>query len=96
MGEGTRTRPPGCPQSFYVPTKAYPPPHEFVYRCTDSMLFQVSYLAKIITTLIPFRECLDWELNIQNMHHKGKTWWADPPLAEQGTTVGRQETTLTA
>jgi hypothetical protein len=96
LGEGVRTRPPNCEPSFYAKTKAYIPPHQFVFRCTDSMLFKVSYLKKIVSTLIPFRECLDWELNIQTMFHKGKTWWADPPLAEQGTAVGRQETTLIA
>ena len=96
LGEGARTRPPNCDPSMYAKTKAYVPPHQFVFRCTDSMLFQVSYLQKILTTLIPFRECLDWELNIQTMAHRGKTFWADPPLAEQGTAVGRQITTLFA
>jgi hypothetical protein len=96
LGEGVRTRPPGCEPSMYAKTKIYTPPHQFVFRCTDSMLFQVSYLQKILTTLIPFRECLDWELNIQTMAHKGRTFWADPPLAEQGTAVGRQYTTLIA
>jgi hypothetical protein len=96
LGEGVRTRPLGSPASMYAPTKAYVPPHQFVFRCTDSMMFQVSYLQKMLPTLIPFRECLDWELNIQTMFHKGKAWWADPPLAEQGTAVGRQETTLRA
>jgi hypothetical protein len=96
LGEGARTRPQNCSMSMYAKTKAYPPPHQFVFRCTDSMLFKVSYLQRILTTLFPFRECLDWELNIQTMAHKGKAWWADPPLAEQGTAVGRQETTLIA
>ena len=96
LGEGVRTRPPNCDPSFYAKTKAYVPPHQFVFRCTDSMLFQVSYLQRILQTLLPFRECLDWELNIQTMAHKGKAFWADPPLAEQGTAVGRQETTLMA
>jgi hypothetical protein len=96
LGEGARTRPDKCPASMYATTKAYPPPHQFVFRCTDSMMFKVSYLERILTTLFPFRECLDWELNIQTMAHKGNTWWADPPLAEQGTAVGRQETTLLA
>lgn len=96
LGEGARTRPNGCDPSFYARTRAYPPNHQFVYRCTDSMLFRVSYLAKILPTLVPFRECLDWELNVQSMLHGSKSWWADPPLAEQGTAVGRQETTLVA
>jgi len=94
LGEGARTRPPGCPISMYSPTRAYPPPHQWVFRCTDSMLFNVSFLQRVLTTLLPFRECLDWELNVQNIIHKGKCWWADPPIAEQGTAVGRQETTL--
>jgi hypothetical protein len=96
LGEGARTRPEKCDPSMFAKTKAYLPPHQFVFRCTDSMMFQVSYLAKILSTLFPFRECLDWELNVQTMCHKGKALWADPPLAEQGTAVGRQETTLIA
>jgi hypothetical protein len=96
LGEGVRTRPPNCDVSQFGPTKLYQPPHQFVYRCTDSMLFHVSYLERILHTMQPFRECLDWELNIQNMHHRGISLWADPPLVEQGTCCGRLETTLTA
>lgn len=96
LGEGARTRPPGCDSSFFGPTKLYTPPHNFVYRCTDSMLFHVEYLRKILTTLIPFRECLDWELNIQHMVHKSTALWADPPLVEQGTACGRLLTHLTS
>jgi hypothetical protein len=96
LGEGVRTRPPNCDVSQFGPTKLYQPPHQFVYRCTDSMLFHVSYLERILHTMQPFRECLDWELNIQNMHHRGLSLWADPPLVEQGTCCGRLETTLTA
>jgi hypothetical protein len=96
LGEGVRTRPPNCDISQFGPTKLYQPPHQFVYRCTDSMLFHVSYLERILHTMRPFRECLDWELNIQNMHHRGISLWADPPLVEQGTCCGRLETTLTA
>jgi len=96
LGEGARTRPEKCDPSMFAKTKVYAPPHQVVFRCTESMMFKVSYLERILTTLFPFRECLDWELNIQTMAHKGKTWWADPPLAEQGTAVGRQETTLIA
>jgi hypothetical protein len=96
LGEGARTRPPGCDPSFFGKTKIYDPPHQFVYRCTDSMLFRVSYLRKVLTTVVPFRECLDWELNIQHMHHKSKALWADPPLVEQGTSCHRLITHLTS
>jgi hypothetical protein len=94
LGEGARTRPPNCDSTLFGPTKLYVPPHQFVYRCTDSMVFRVSYLRRILQTILPFRECLDWELNIQNMHHKGISLWADPPLVEQGTCCGRMDTTL--
>lgn len=88
LGEGVSTRPEGALMSYWADTKAYPPPHKCVFRCTDSMLFKVSFLEKIVQTIIPFRECLDWELNYQIAIHQGKALWADPPLAEQGS--GRQ------
>lgn len=94
LGEGARTRPPGCDPSHFSATKLYTPPHQFVYRCTDSMLFSVEYLRKVLTTIVPFRECLDWELNIQNMVHQGVVFWADPPLVEQGTSCGRLNSSL--
>jgi len=96
LGEGARTRPNKCDPSMFSKTKIYPPNHHFVYRCTDSMLFKVPYLKKILPTLLPFRECLDWELNIQALAHQSKSLWVDPPLVEQGTAVGSQETTLIA
>lgn len=96
LGEGARTRPPGCDPSLFSETKLYTPPHSFVYRCTDSMLFRVDYLRKVLTTIVPFRECLDWEMNIQHMHHKSVALWADPPLVEQGTSCHRLVTHLVA
>ena len=96
LGEGVGTRPPEAPPSYYSKTKAYLPPHQFVYRCTDSMMFQLSYLEKIEKTFIPFREIIDWEMNYQNMIHNGKALWADPPLAEQGTCFCRMITSLPA
>ena len=94
LGEGVGTRPPGAPESYYSKTKAYVPPHQFVYRCTDSMMFQLPYLEKLVKTFIPFREIIDWEMNFQNMLHNGKALWADPPLAEQGTCFNRLLTSL--
>jgi len=96
LGEGVGTRPPEAPQSYYSKTKAYKPPHQFVYRCTDSMMFQLSFLEKIEKTFIPFREIIDWEMNYQNMIHNGVALWADPPLAEQGTCYCRMTTSLPA
>jgi hypothetical protein len=96
LGEGVGTRPPNAPKSYYSNTKAYNPPHECVYRCTDSMMFQLPYLEKISKTFIPFREIIDWEMNFQNMIHNGKALWADPPLAEQGTCYNRLITSLPA
>ena len=96
LGEGVGTRPHNVPRSYYSKTKAYTPPHECVYRCTDSMMFQLPYLQKLEKTFIPFREIIDWELNFQNMVHNGKALWADPPLAEQGTCYNRLITSLPA
>ena len=96
LGEGIGTRPPGVLSSYWVPTKCYTPPHQFVFRCTDSMLFRVEFLRKVVQTILPFRECLDWELNYQIAFHKGKALWADPPLAEQGSSRCREPSLLPA
>ena len=96
LGEGVGTRPPAAPFSMYAPTKAYVPPHNLVFRCTDSMMFQVPFLKRVMTTFLPFREIIDWEMNFQNLVHGGKAIWADPPLAEQGTCFGRMLTSLPA
>jgi len=94
LSEGVGTRPPGCEESYYQPTKLFKPPHQWVFRCTDSMLLSKRFVDKLVTTLIPFKECLDWELNFQIMIHRGVSFWADPPLVEQGTCFSRDETLL--
>jgi hypothetical protein len=94
LSEGVGTRPPGAPASYYADTKTYAPPHCWVFRCTDSMLLHKRFIDKLVKTLIPFKECLDWELNFQLMFHGGKALWADPPLVEQGTCYNRMGTTL--
>jgi hypothetical protein len=85
LGEGVGTRPKGAEFSYFAPTKLYSPDHQFVFRCTDSMLIGRSFLEKLRLTLLPFRECLDWELNFQMLLHRGVALWADPPLVEPGS-----------
>ncbi len=94
LGEGTGTRPEGAPASYYAPTRAYPPPHQWVFRCTDSMLFSLNYVKRLNQTIIPFKEIIDWEMNAQLMLHRGKALWADPPLAEQGSWNSRTSCSL--
>jgi hypothetical protein len=96
LGEGVGTRPHGAPLSYYAPTKTYVPPHQWVFRCTDSMLFTTDFLKKLVKTYIPFKEIIDWEMNFQLMVNHGKALWADPPLAEQGTWNNRLMTSLPA
>jgi hypothetical protein len=86
LGEGVGTRPPerrGA--SYFAPTELFKPPHHCVYRCCDSMLFKREFLQRILKTIVPFRECLDWEMNVQHVVHGGKALWADPPLVEPGS-----------
>jgi len=94
LGEGVGTRPLGVEASYYTPTKLYKPPHPFVFRCCDSMLLSRKFIEKLHKTFIPFKECLDWELNYQMIIHKGVSFWADPPLAEPGTNFSRDTSTL--
>jgi hypothetical protein len=94
LGEGVGTRGVPASRSYSAPTQVMASPTPWGYRCTDSMLFRGSYLQSLVKTLLPFKESLDWELNFQSMLNKGKTLWVDPPLAEQGTTHGREDTLL--
>lgn len=97
LGEGVGTRPPNVPPSYYAPCRAYKPPHQWVFRCTDSMLFRKSFLDRFSQSMIPFKEIIDWEMNFQlSFLHKGAPLWADPPLAEQGTCYNRLATSLPA
>lgn len=95
LGEGVGTRPPETVgTSYYGPTKLYKPPHQWVFRCCDSMLLSRRFIEKLHRTFIPFKECLDWELNFQMMLHQGVALWADPPLAEPGSGFCRDLTSL--
>ena len=82
--------------SVYAATGVYKPPHQFPFRCTDSMLFRVEFLKRIRKTAFPFRECLDWELNYQLGSHGGVALWVEPHLVEQGTVKNRLMTSLPA
>jgi len=94
LGEGVGTRPPGCDESYFGEQKLYSPPHQWVFRCCDSMLLHRRFLEKVWHTIIPFRECLDWEMNVQMMLHRGTSLWADPPLVEPGTGRGKMQSSL--
>jgi hypothetical protein len=95
LGEGVGTRPPGRHgTSYFVPTELFTPPHQWVYRCCDSMLFRRGFLEKLLKTIVPFRECLDWEMNLQHMVHGGRALWADPPLVEPGSGRWREPSQL--
>jgi hypothetical protein len=94
LGEGVGTRPPDCNPSYFAPEKLYKPPHQWVFRCCDSMLLRRRFLEKVWHTFVPFRECLDWEMNVQLMIHGGVAWWADPPIVEPGTGRGKMNSSL--
>jgi hypothetical protein len=96
LGEGVSGRPPGHDASYFGEQRIFPAPGQFVFRCCDSMLFHRNFLEKVWGTLVPFREPLDWEMNVQMMVHRGKSFWTDPPLAEPGTARNRFVSSLPA
>lgn len=65
--------------------KWFPAPHYYHTRTTDAMIFKVSMLEKILSTLFPFAEVLDWELNYQLTLHHSVSLWLDPPILHQGS-----------
>ena len=96
LGEAVSGRPAGHEISYFGEQRIFPAPGQFVFRCCDSMLFHRNFLEKVWGTLVPFREPLDWEMNVQMMVHGGKSFWADPPLAEPGTARNRFVSSLPA
>jgi len=85
LGEGCFLRPVCAPATYFGPTKLYPAEGQWVFRCCDSMLFRRSFLEKLSQSIVPIRECLDWELNIQIALWQGKALWVDPPICEPGS-----------
>lgn len=63
----------------------FPAPYYYHTRTTDAMIFKVSMLEKILSTLFPFAEVLDWELNYQLTLHKSRSFWLDPAIIRQGS-----------
>jgi hypothetical protein len=77
-----------------VPNRGGAPPEQrwfppivpyFHTRCTDSMVFRVSMLKRLLETMKPFSEVLDWELNFQLSLHKSRSFWLDPPVTKAGS-----------
>jgi len=66
-----------------VARKWFPAPGYYHTRTTDAMIFKVSMLERILGTLFPFAEVLDWELNYQLSLHNSKSLWLDPPILHQ-------------
>jgi hypothetical protein len=60
------------------------PPYYHTRTC-DAMVFRVDMLRRILGTLIPFAEVLDWEMNYQLTLHKSRSFWLDPPIVQQGS-----------
>ncbi len=69
-------------------------PTTFCFRCTDSMLLNKEFVTYLYDNLIPFRDCLDWELNYRLYSKKGKAFWAEPHIVEQGSLKGVDKSSL--
>jgi len=67
-------------ECWFAPTNPY-----YHTRTTAAMIVKVSMLEKILGTLFPFSEVLDWELNYQLTLHSSVSWWLDPPIVRQGS-----------
>jgi hypothetical protein len=95
LSTGVGTRPVGC-GSLFSKTRCYVPPHNCVFRCTDSMLLSSEYMKRLLPVFLPLHDALDWHMNILCSGLGGKAFWADPPLVEQGTCFRRDVTSLPA
>lgn len=70
------------PQELKVP---HPNQRLCPFRCGDSNLLQRKFFEFLAKKMIPFRDCLDWELNARLYEFGGKALWAEPHLVEQAS-----------
>jgi hypothetical protein len=75
-------------QWLSAPQTVIPAPQFFTFRCTDSMIISRRFIEHLYHHLIPFRDCLDWELNFQLYSMKGAGFWTEPHIVEQGSCKG--------
>ncbi len=89
LSDGVGTHSQGCEFGQWYGEQQLLPPNPaqqyFPFRCTDSMIFCRDFLEHLKKHLLPFRDCLDWELNFQLAAFRGKALWAEPHLIEQAT-----------
>jgi hypothetical protein len=71
-----------------APQTIFPAPTTFCFRCTDSMLLSRDFITYLNANLLPFRDCLDWELNYRLYSKGGLAFWAEPHIVEQGSLKG--------
>jgi hypothetical protein len=69
-----------CDVSYNGPSKLCKPPNNWALRGTNSMLLSRRFIENLQKTFLPFKECLEWELNFQMLLHKGVALWCNPPL----------------
>lgn len=72
-----------CDVSYNGPTNLYNPPNNWTLRGTNSMLLSRRFIENLQKTFLPFKECLEWELNFQMLLHKGVALWCNPPLVSK-------------
>ena len=84
-GTGTHTGPCTMQNIHTRPQEIYPGKMPFPFRCTDSMMLGSRFIAFLAQHLLPFRDCLDWELNFRMIQYQGKAFWAEPHLIEQAS-----------
>lgn len=91
LSAGTDLRPARGPDS----QDGWFPAHPYYHtRTCDAMIFKVSMLEKILNTLFPFVDVLDWEMNYQLTLHNSVSLWLDPPIIRQGSNGEEYPTTL--
>jgi hypothetical protein len=83
LSAGANLRPPRIPGDNE--TGWFPVGNYYHTRTTDAMIFTCDMLKKILGTLLPFAEVLDWELNYQLSLHNSRSFWLDPPILHQGS-----------
>jgi hypothetical protein len=49
---------------------------------SGALLLRLSFIRKIVKTILPFRDPVDYELIFQTLLHKTKAYYMYPPILE--------------
>jgi GR25 family glycosyltransferase involved in LPS biosynthesis len=66
----------------------------FRSRTTGAYIINKKCVSRLLKTLIPINDCIDWELTYQSTINNLNIYWLEPPIIFEGSTIGTYKSSL--